>query len=256
MKILVFLLACVAIAVAKSVPYEVTKVTRGELTERTYDIKNEALKAKLTTIFQKHAASRLDLDIGELVDELLVECRKIIQDLNLDPVDIPDMNLGFSYKPLLITYHGELDLTEGNIADISTMYRSGDASLSLGNTLGISIPIGFTDLLLNYHYSAKIMNIGPTGSVKAKLKDAVAYIDVNLDLSTLQITDIEFKITAGKLDVSFGGNFLTDWLVNILTDLVTTIFRNTIFSITNSVINGVLTDYIDLINEVIAGLLS
>lgn len=43
---------------------------------------------------------------------------------NLEPMPLPDITEGFEYNPLLITYHGELVLTNGILFNLANIVRS------------------------------------------------------------------------------------------------------------------------------------
>lgn len=98
---------------------------------------------------------------------------------------------------MLITYHGELDLTSGWLQDLSTLHRVGDVSLTLqGNgDVVLTVPLGFDDLVFSYDYSAKIMDLGPTGGLDGKVVDVETEIKAYVDLTTQKLTLQSFKIT-------------------------------------------------------------
>lgn len=81
--------------------------------------------------------------------------------------------------------------------DLSTLHRVGDVSLTLqGNgDIVLTIPLGFDDLVFNYDYSAKIMNLGPTGGLDGKVVDVDTEIKAYVDLTTQKLTLQSFKIT-------------------------------------------------------------
>lgn len=52
----------------------------------------------------------------------------------------------------MITYHGELDLTDGWLQDVSTLHRVGEVTLTFqgtGKIVTLSIPLGFDDLMVS-----------------------------------------------------------------------------------------------------------
>lgn len=87
----------------------------------------------------------------------------------MDPADLQDIHEEFDYvgaeiesfeilfhwelifqQPLVIIYHGELDLTKGHLQDLSTLHRTGDAELeSEDGVLSFSVPVGFNGLVVS-----------------------------------------------------------------------------------------------------------
>lgn len=60
----------------------------------------------------------------------------------------------------------------------------------------LTIPLGFDDLVFNYDYSAKIMDLGPTGGVDGKVVNVETEIKAYVDLATQKLSLQSFKITS------------------------------------------------------------
>lgn len=108
-------------------------------------------------------------------------------------------------------------MTDGWLQDTSTLHRVGEVSLTLhgsGNVVSLSIPLGFDDLMVTdrkllqsynkpfsfwfqftYLYSAKLMNLGPTGGLDGKVKNIECNLVVDYDLDTKLLSLNSFKIT-------------------------------------------------------------
>lgn len=108
----------------------------------------------------------------------------------------PDFILKF--QTLIITYHGELDLTHGWMSDLSTIHRGGDVVVSYSSNtklLEVTVPIAFDDMQFTYDYSAKIMGLGPTGGIEGKVSALTCAVKISFDTQNLVANLDKFDIT-------------------------------------------------------------
>ncbi|XP_026466900.1 uncharacterized protein LOC113370448 isoform X1 [Ctenocephalides felis] len=189
-------------------------------------------------------------NINDILDTIMDDIGFFFSDKNLDPLAMPDIKEGFSAKPALITYHGELELTNGTLSDLSTVSRAGNATLHYNNKLlRLSLGLKFDSLKLDYKYLAKIMNIGPKGNVVAKIRGTEIFLDVIADLHDFTIYLQHFEVPQlKKIRVHLRGNILTDWLVNALSRVTTTIFRDVIRIVVEKQIAKTIQNVINEIN--------
>ncbi|EFA03851.1 uncharacterized protein LOC660232 [Tribolium castaneum] len=176
-----------------------------------------------------------------------------------DPIEMPDQHSGFNYT-LIITYHGELDLTHGWLSDISTIHRGGDVVVTYSSNtkyLEVTVPIAFDDMQFTYDYSAKIMGLGPTGGIEGKIAKLTCEVKIGFDVEAIQASLDEFYITnSGHITFHFNGNVLVDWLLNLLTDVTTILLKEVILLVVEGVVRGGLTSAVDAINDAINGFLN
>lgn len=67
------------------------------------------------------------------------------------------------------------------------------------------------------------------GYVEGYAENIVIHCDFLIDMYDFYIFMQDFKVTSiGKIDVRLRGNLLTDWIGNIMIDIITALFRNTI----------------------------
>lgn len=59
----------------------------------------------------------------------------------------------------------------------------------------IKVPIALDDLEFSYNYNAKIMGLGPDGSIDGKVSNIKVDVTLGFDLVTLQASIDEFYIT-------------------------------------------------------------
>ncbi|XP_052890341.1 mite allergen Der f 7-like [Anopheles moucheti] len=157
---------------------------------------------------------------------------------HLVPMALPDVVEGFEHRPILITYHGELALTNGVFHTIHSVGRNGNAMMHYDRQL-LRVTVGgnIRQLGFTYDYSAHIMDLGPTGFVDVDVATMTFESEFIIDMTDFYIWMQDFRLTnMGNLSIRFRGNILVDWLANIFVNVITSIFRNTI---TNVVSNGV-----------------
>uniref|UniRef100_T1DPT4 Putative secreted protein n=1 Tax=Anopheles aquasalis TaxID=42839 RepID=T1DPT4_ANOAQ len=157
---------------------------------------------------------------------------------NLVPMALPDVVEGFEHRPILITYHGELALTNGVFHTIHSVARNGNAMMHYDRQLlRVSVGANIRQLGFTYDYSAHIMDLGPTGFVDVDVATMTLTSEFIIDMTDFYIWMQDFRLTnMGNLNIRFRGNILVDWLANIFVSVITSVFRNTI---TTVVSNGV-----------------
>uniref|UniRef100_A0A182PS18 Lipid-binding serum glycoprotein N-terminal domain-containing protein n=1 Tax=Anopheles epiroticus TaxID=199890 RepID=A0A182PS18_9DIPT len=157
---------------------------------------------------------------------------------HLVPMALPDVVEGFEHRPILITYHGELALTNGVFHTIHSVGRNGNAMMHYDRQLlRVAVGANIRQLGFTYDYSAHIMDLGPTGFVDVDVATMTFTSEFIIDLTDFYIWMQDFRLTnMGNLSIRFRGNILVDWMANIFVNIITTVFRNTI---TNVVSNGI-----------------
>lgn len=73
--------------------------------------------------------------MNEYMDHVFLGVANWLRDGGLVPMSLPDMTESFSYNPILINYTGSVDLTQGNLLDISDVSRVGDAFMGYDRLL-------------------------------------------------------------------------------------------------------------------------
>jgi len=206
-----------------------------------------------SVVFDSLSGEERLASVQDIVDIFMTEVRKLMADLGFDPMKMPDVHRNFSFKPIIITYHGELDLDKGWAQDVSEFYRNGDASLDYSNRqLRIEVPFKFNKILFNYDYNMKLMNIGPDGGVEGYAKDVQVFFSLLIDFENMHVTLEKFDIVKiGKITCKFTDNGIIDWIVNLLSWLCTSIFKGLITWIVEVVARSILNDIVDVVNNLL-----
>ncbi|EAT45137.1 AAEL003570-PA [Aedes aegypti] len=191
----------------------------------------------------------MSANMNNYVDIIMIQIGPWLNQ-NFVPIDLPDFIEGFEHRPIIITYHGEIELTNGVFHSIQSVVRSGTAMMHydrkvLRVVLGANIrQLGFT-----YDYSAHIMDLGPSGWVDVDIATMTFQFEFAIDLSNFFIYLEHFQLTnIGNLNIRFRGNILVDWLSNIFVGIITTIFNNTITNIVSNSMHDFIQATLDEMN--------
>ncbi|XP_038121407.1 uncharacterized protein LOC6054183 [Culex quinquefasciatus] len=166
------------------------------------------------------------------------------------PIYLPDFVEGFEHRPIIITYHGEIELTNGIFHNIQSVARSGTAMMHYDRKL-LRVVLGFNlrQLGFTYDYSAHIMDLGPTGWVDVDIATMTFQTEFVINLSNFYIYKEHFQLTnIGNMNIRFRGNVLLDWMTNIFVGIITSIFNNTITNIVSNSLNEFIQATLDEMN--------
>jgi len=167
------------------------------------------------------------------IDMILENLRQLILDENMDPMDLPDLETGFSDTVLGITWHGKATLKHGKFWSLSTIARTGDTSFTVtDNVLELTAMLSLDKPHAHYDAHADFMGIGVNAGVTLNVKSIEIYLDATATLTSeglaegaLQVQD--FRINhLGNIDVDISGLGPLDWILEILVDLVDEFFRD------------------------------
>ncbi|KAL0895712.1 hypothetical protein ABMA27_011784 [Loxostege sticticalis] len=192
----------------------------------------------------------LRADVNEYIDRTISQIVPFMKTHGLDPMDLPEVVEGFEVRPILITYSAWLKIHDGYMTGLVNVARSGDQRVNyFANMLRIRLQFQFTNLEFVYRYLVQVMNIGPTGGIVGSLDRFQIVFDLLIDFNNDELHLQEFSINdIGRLRVRLTGNILTDWLVNPVIRVFTSIFDNTIIRAVEVNIQSGIQDALDFIN--------
>ncbi|XP_075228478.1 mite allergen Lep d 7-like [Lycorma delicatula] len=179
-----------------------------------------------------------ELVINKVVDELLKYVRTAIKDLNVDRLAVPDLKEVFT-GPFGIS--GEFNASNGSVAYLSTVYRTGDATVKYGKMVTtLSLDLGLKNLVVDYNnYKAKFLDIGPTGKMRATIGQNSVYLSIFLyynirncseELGLLvmdQFDDINVKLT-GLDPLNWLLDDIATWVAKDFHDNIKYLIENTL----------------------------
>ncbi|CAG4922407.1 unnamed protein product [Colias eurytheme] len=191
--------------------------------------------------------------VNDYVDNTISMLVPFMQENGLDPMFLPDIVEGFEVRLLLITYSAWLKLQNGSMTGLVNVSRFEDQLVNyFAKMLRVKVQLQFSDLEFNYDYLVKVMNIGPTGRIVGSLDRFRIVADILIDFNNDEIHLQQFSLTdVGRLRVALRGNVLTDWLVNPVIRVFTTLFNGIIMWTVELTIRNVAQSAITEINSAI-----
>ncbi|PSN47753.1 hypothetical protein C0J52_04611 [Blattella germanica] len=195
-------------------------------------------------------AERIQANLNNYFDDLVHNIRGWAANNGLDPLTLPDQIQEFSFQGIIIEWHGELDLTQGSLKDISTLDRRGDVLADYADKhMKITANIGFDDLKFHFNYLANLMDITYDGTLEGTVTDLTIYIviDANLEDFTVQLEDFQINHT-GSVHVEVHGNGLGDLLINAIAGVVTGVFKDVVMGVVQTEVQKVLEETLSQIH--------
>merc|ERR1712002_1369096 len=180
-----------------------------------------------------------DPSSDEYIDKILENLRNLVIEEHMDPMDLPDLETGFSDTILGITWHGSAKLRHGQFWGLSTISRTGDTSFTVeGDKLRLTAYVGIRGASAHYDASAE---------VTADISDIQIFLDAEMALAggsglTLQ----DFKIShLGNISVDVSGLGPLDWILEILVDFVDTFLKDWLVSLVEGPLKDLIQDLLD-----------
>ncbi|PSN47749.1 hypothetical protein C0J52_04612 [Blattella germanica] len=193
-------------------------------------------------VIYRARAERIQANVNNYFDDLVHNIRGWAANNGLDPLSLPDHIEAFSFQGIIIEWHGELDMTNGYLKDISTLDRRGDIIANYENKLlTITANIGFEDLKFFFNYLANFMDITYDGTIDGTVTDLTIYVEIVADMETLSVHLQGFEINhTGSLNVEVHGNGLGDLLANAIVGVVTGAFKDVVMGVVEVEVRKVL----------------
>lgn len=92
-------------------------------------------------------------NMNAYTDLVMIQVAPWILSSGLIPMDLPDMDELIEYQPLLITYSGQLYLTNGQLTRLVSVARSGNAAMTYDrNMLRISMTASVRQIAVSHFF--------------------------------------------------------------------------------------------------------
>ncbi|PSN42584.1 hypothetical protein C0J52_08711 [Blattella germanica] len=185
---------------------------------------------------------------NEYVDEVLLYVHNYVVEQHVEEIQIPNIEAGFSETILWVTWHGEFVAQQGHLRSLASLQRTADVSLEFNSDTGAIIvfgSLGLEELQLGYdYYSAKFMDIGPTGTVGISVGSNSIFVRVNLVIATepvIGLEDLHIEYAKG-INIDVTGLGILDWLVSNIATWVVGTFNDEIVGSLDGMIHGLVMD--------------
>merc|ERR1711913_187352 len=155
----------------------------------------------LPPCYPGHPGHGQDPASDDYIDKILENLRNLVIENNMDPMELPDLETGFSDTILGITWHGSAKLKNGHFWGLSTLARTGDTSFTVeGDKARLTAYIGIRGASAHYDASAEFMGITVSAKATADISDIQIFLDAEmvltggsgLKLKDFQVTQTEF----------------------------------------------------------------
>ncbi|XP_012541922.1 uncharacterized protein LOC105839868 [Monomorium pharaonis] len=170
-------------------------------------------------------------DLDNTVDALLPTIRKLILKYGMDPMKITDISKAiFPHLPGKLK--GNIDLTEGWMQNLSLIKRTEHiTAIYKDKRLTLDMNLGFDVMDFDYSYYLRYLLYKRQGDVYGRLYELDVNVVMTIDLNeyNLSLDSIKFS-DVQKFDIKLEGHIL-DSIVNAVTKIITTVFRNTVLSV-------------------------
>merc|ERR1712168_1227976 len=184
-----------------------------------------AVSAGINDIVDVH-----DGNANEYADVILKNLRVRIVNKGLDPLILPVKSFEFSKKILLVEVRGSAKVYDGYLKGLSTLHRTGLASMSTNAThINVRTTIGVNDLVGSYKASAKFMNFGPQFNILLGMESVgVAFEVVQATQKGSKPQLLSFAIVdLGEIKAEIDGNLaILDFFVNKFNNFVINLVKN------------------------------
>lgn len=181
-------------------------------------------------------------NINWILDKFLTEYRKSTIRNDKSVMQLDDIKEEFTKVVFFVEVEGSFEAKEGSLKNLSTIYRTQDASLvESGGKVIMDVHLGLKDLEIYFnHYRITFFNIDETGTVKmgvgsnsVHLQLAITYnSECLVTLTELKFDELgDFNISLTGLSVldSFADN-ISEWILNTFKNLYIPTLERSLFT--------------------------
>merc|ERR1711936_52460 len=172
----------------------------------------------------------------EYIDEVLVNVAKMVIEQGYDPAELPGDEVHFSQDIGFITIHGSARYDQGHFDGLSTIHRTGETQLCVGDNIAVHANIGIRDARAGYHVAAEFQGIEVGASAEAKMALSG---EGGLQLGRFEITNV------GHIDVSVSGLGPLDWILGKLAGAIADTIKGFIIPLIEGPIRDILQNIIN-----------
>merc|ERR1712002_13937 len=169
---------------------------------------------------------------NEFADEILENLRVKILNKGLDPLILPVKAFEFSKKILLVEIRGSAKVYDGYLKGLSTLHRTGLASMSTNAThINVRTTIGVNDLVGSYKASAKFMNFGPSFAINLGVESIGVTFEVVQPIQKgSRPTLLSFGVVdLGRINAELDGDLhILDFIINKFNNFVINIVKDVV----------------------------
>ncbi|KAK9869500.1 hypothetical protein WA026_003253 [Henosepilachna vigintioctopunctata] len=198
----------------------------------------------------------LTATVNDYTDKLLENLGKMMIKEGADPLSLPDVEQQIRKKILFIHYKGSLKFTYLSVSGLSSLSRSGDSSITYdmrSKKVRFDIPLKLNEIDVTCQFKAKLPPFSSHGRLTGEMKDVNMITSIEIDLNQMKASLLEYKITnSGTIKVHFHVGKIINWLMNLIGDAATGIFKSKINKEIDNVVTEAMQKVVDLVNQIIS----
>merc|ERR1712136_3581 len=175
-------------------------------------------------------------------DELLKNLRIRILNEGFEPLILPVKSFEFTKQVLLVEVRGSAKVYDGMLRGLSTVHRTGLASMSQNAThVRVRCTIGVNDLIGSYKASAKFMNFGPQFGIAFEIEQPIAKGSrpTLLSFGIVDLGRINAEIKGDLHILDFILNKFNNFVINLVKDFVVTALDIPLKKLVQDILNTV-----------------
>lgn len=170
-------------------------------------------------------------NINWILDTFLIEYRASTIRDGKSVMLLDDIKEEFEKRIFVVDIYGSFEATGGRLKNLSTVHRTGDASLSeSGDKVIVDAHLGLKELQMYFsHYKLHFFNLDETGTIQATVGDNSLYLELAITykpscsvtltaLSIDRLDNIQVQVTGLSLMDYLADNIST-WLINTTQNL-------------------------------------
>ncbi|XP_048508623.1 uncharacterized protein LOC105683561 [Athalia rosae] len=162
--------------------------------------------------------SQLDDFQNNVLDGIIEDMNKQVDNNNLNEIQIPDIDMPFIYTlaGASIVIQGRIIANNGSLGNLATFVRLGDVSLNFNSgNLIIFGKLGLTELRVDWKDVAlELGGVGPHGSLSGRISNNAVELALAINVMNQSMTLVSFDITdlSGAQDAKVAGLGPFNWL--------------------------------------------
>ncbi|XP_044749605.1 uncharacterized protein LOC123310222 [Coccinella septempunctata] len=209
------------------------------------DIFNLTVSLKDSTIYQA--------TVNDYGQKILENLDKMLVKEGLDPIPLDDIYEGY--------WWGNIKINKMQISGLATLYRPEEDVIMTytqdNKQLQLDLPISCRDLKFSGHFKASLLFVGPGGKIEGEVTDLLMrtslVIDYNFNQAFIRLFEIPHS---GHISIHIHSFILTDWMYNLLSDAITSLFHGAILNSVSGEVQELLQNVMDTIDDLLQALLN
>ncbi|XP_012259380.2 uncharacterized protein LOC105687974 [Athalia rosae] len=167
---------------------------------------------------------------NDIFDKIIANANNRINELNLSTIPGPDIDASFKKKLATVVTTGHFTARNGTFQNMASLARKGDVSIAIEDGKFVIFGrVGLTELKISYdHYTAKLMDVGPTGKIQTTVGRNEALFKFILEKTDqkVKIRLADFKITdISEIEAHVTGLGGLNWLTSKISSWIASILR-------------------------------